>query len=76
MRLRSDQKTVIIQKLQDYYYQEHEKELGIIGAENLYDFFMKNCAPLIYNLAIEDIQGVILQQFESIQEDIEVLKKR
>ncbi|MTT33117.1 DUF2164 family protein [Terrilactibacillus sp. BCM23-1] len=76
MRLRSEQKNAIIEKLQDYYYTEHEKELGIIGAENLYDFFMKNCAPLIYDLAIEDAQGVILQQFESVREDIEVLKKR
>lgn len=76
MNLTTDQKNAIMIKLQDYFYEERSEELGRIGAENLYAFFMKELAPFIYNLAIKDAKRVIDQEWANLSEEIDVLARR
>ncbi|MFC7392803.1 DUF2164 domain-containing protein [Scopulibacillus cellulosilyticus] len=74
--LTQSQKELLINKLQGYFFSERHEELGLIGAENLLDFFLKECAPLVYNTALKDAKHVIDQQFASLEEEIYILEKR
>lgn len=76
LKLTKEQKDMLIDKLQSYYFNLYDKELGLIGAENWLSFFMKECAPVIYNQALKDAKFVVEQQFASIQEELDVLEQR
>lgn len=69
------QKELIISKLQNYFYDERHEELGLIGAENLYAFFIDHIAPLVYNQALRDVRQMLEQQWTSIDEELYVLEK-
>ena len=46
--LSKNEKDLIISKLQSYFYEERQEELGLIGAENLYAFFYeKHCTTCL-----------------------------
>lgn len=76
MELTKRQKDTVIGKIQDYYFDAYHEKLGLIGAENFYSFIMKECAPLIYNLALKDARQVAEQQAASLMEELDVLEKR
>ncbi|WP_100487903.1 DUF2164 domain-containing protein [Sporolactobacillus pectinivorans] len=76
MKISKAQKDGIIEKLQSYYFDTYHEELGLIGAENMYSFFMKECAPVIYNTALKDAKYVVEQQMASLTEELDVLEKR
>lgn len=76
MNLTKAQKQGLLEKLQDYYFDAYHEQLGLIGAENLLAFFIKDCAPLIYNQALKDAKFVVEQQFSSLEEELDVLEKR
>ena len=69
------QKDYIISKLQSYYYEERQEDLGLIGAENLYAFIMKDIAPLVYNQALKDVRQMVERQWASMDEELYVLEK-
>ncbi|GGE39386.1 hypothetical protein GCM10011391_17720 [Pullulanibacillus camelliae] len=73
--LSKEVKEAIIEKLQSYFYSERGEELGLIGAENLYDFFIKEFAPYVYNEALLDARNVAERQMESLNEELYVLEK-
>ena len=73
--LSKNEKDLIISKLQSYFYEERQEELGLIGAENLYAFFIKNIAPHVYNLALKDARHMVEQQWSSLEEELYVLEK-
>ncbi|WKB34684.1 DUF2164 domain-containing protein [Terrilactibacillus sp. S3-3] len=73
MKLTKEEKDILITKLQSYYFNLYNKELGLIGAENWLSFFTEECAPVIYNRALKDAKFVVEQQFASIQEELDVL---
>ncbi|MGV3487904.1 MAG: DUF2164 domain-containing protein [Tuberibacillus sp.] len=69
------QKDFIISKLQSYYYEERQEDLGLIGAENLYAFIIDHIAPLVYNQALNDVRQMLEQQWASLDEELYVLEK-
>lgn len=73
--LNKGQKELIISKLQSYFYEERSEELGLIGAENLYAFFIESIAPHIYNLALKDAWQMMEQQWARVEEELFVLEK-
>lgn len=76
MKLSKVQKDQIIENLQSYYFDTYHEQLGLIGAENIFSFFMKECAPMIYNMALRDAKFVVDRQMSSLQEELDVLEKR
>lgn len=76
LELTKMQKDMLIGKLQDFYFDAYHEQLGLIGAENFYAFIMKECAPLIYNLALRDAKQVTEQQLASLIEELDVLEKQ
>lgn len=75
IKLKKEEKDQLIENLQRYFFEERDEELGTIGSENLIRFFLDECAPLIYNHAIDDVKREWFMHAESIEEAFDVLKK-
>jgi uncharacterized protein (DUF2164 family) len=52
-----------------------ELDMGAFEAEELLDFLLKECGPLIYNQAVMDVQALLKERFESIESDLWALEK-
>lgn len=75
MKFPREHKLLVISHIQHYFLEQRGEELGNLAAENLLDFMLKEIAPYIYNLAIEDARGVAAQRMISLEEDLYALEK-
>lgn len=71
----SSQKNVIVQKIQRYFQEELDQELGQFDAEFLMDFFSKEVGAYYYNQGLHDAQAMIEKQLESIADAIYEIEK-
>lgn len=55
-----------IEDIKKYFYDEREETLGDLQAELILDFFMKNIAPHVYNMAIGDAYGYMNEKVEDL----------
>ena len=68
-------KLEIVTRIQEYFDEELEQEIGTFDAQFLLDFFMREVGPHFYNQAIADIHVVLSQQFENLADLIYDLEK-
>ena len=65
----------IVQKLQDYFSNELDQELGQFEAEFLVDFFSKEMGSHYYNLGLLDARAIFESKIETIDEEIFSIQK-
>ena len=75
LQFSAQQRGVLGQAIKGLMAERFELEMGGFEAEELLDFFIKECGPLIYNQAVLDVQGVLKERFESIESDLWALEK-
>lgn len=71
----AQQRGVLGQSIKGLMAERFDLEMGSFEAEELLDFLIKECGPLIYNQAVMDVQGVLKERFESIESDLWALEK-
>jgi uncharacterized protein (DUF2164 family) len=71
----AQQRGVLGQAIKGLMAERFELDMGAFEAEELLDFFIKTCGPLIYNQAVLDVQAVLKERFESIESDLWALEK-
>ncbi|KAA3614126.1 MAG: DUF2164 domain-containing protein [Calditrichaeota bacterium] len=72
----SDQeKEVIIKKVQTYFTDELDQEIGRFDAEFLLDFFAKELGSFFYNRGLYDAQSILKDKLENINDAIYELEK-
>ncbi len=71
----ADEKEHLVKKIQFYFDQELEQELGQFDAEFLLDFFAEEVGSFFYNRGLYDAQAFIEKKIESITEEIYELEK-
>ncbi|UFT99996.1 DUF2164 domain-containing protein [Radiobacillus kanasensis] len=54
--------------IQTYFLEERGEELGELAAFLVLDFFMKDLAPLIYNIGVRDAHTFLQEKLEDIFE--------
>ena len=69
------EKEIIVRKIQSYFDQELEQELGQFDAEFLLDFFSKEVGAYFYNQGLYDAQAHLEKKMEAISEDIYQLEQ-
>jgi uncharacterized protein (DUF2164 family) len=69
------QKDNMIAEIQRFFYEERNEEIGVIAAENAYEFFKDQLGPHFYNEAIKDARLVIEQKMNMMEEDLFSLEK-
>ena len=73
--LSQQQKTDIVEKLQQYFMRELDTEIGQFDAEFLLDFFSEKVGVYFYNQGLQDAQAALSLQLDNINEAIELLEK-
>ena len=49
-----EQKKQMLGEITQFFKEEHEIELGLIGSERIFDFFQETMCRRIYNKALDD----------------------
>jgi len=62
-------------KLQAWFRDEYEMELGGLDAEMLIDFLARELGPAFYNRALYDAQAVLTRRLDDIGEAILSLER-
>lgn len=70
-----DEKELLARKIQMYFREELDQEIGGFDAQFLLDFFAEEIGPLWYNQGLEDAQAVIGEQMEKVGDVIYELRK-
>jgi len=70
-----EQKNLLTAKLQRYFEQELNQELGEFDAEFLLDFFSEQLGAHFYNQGLRDAQAVLLGKIDDITEAIEEIEQ-
>ncbi|NLK94495.1 MAG: DUF2164 domain-containing protein [Clostridiales bacterium] len=73
--LSSEEKKRLIQEIQTFYYDSRGEEIGVIGSEEVLEFFIENLGNTIYNKALDDAAKWYNGMQESIQADYYSLYK-
>lgn len=75
IKLPREQKLEIVGSIQHYFETELAEKIGQLAAEFLLDFMVKELGPFIYNQAVKDAKGVLVQKMVSLDEDLSALEK-
>ncbi len=68
-------KDKMISEIQRFFYEERGEEIGLIAAENAYDFFKDQLGPYFYNKALRDARELVEQKMNTLEEDLYALEK-
>lgn len=73
--LSNDNKTHLLNKLQQYFEMELDYDLGQFDAEFLVDFISKELGRIYYNQGLYDAQAVLESRIETVVEAISEIEK-
>ena len=65
----------MVNKLQTYFGDELDQEIGQFDAEFLLDFFSKGIGAYYYNKGLQDARAIFESKIESIDEEIYSIEK-
>ncbi|MFE5319657.1 DUF2164 domain-containing protein [Paenibacillus sp. NPDC056579] len=75
IRLPKEHKEQLIERVQQYFYEERSEELGRLAAEQMLDFFISQAGPFIYNQAVADSRQLVTERFAAMEDDLYTLEK-
>lgn len=65
----------IVKRIQQYFADELDQEIGQFAAEFLLAFFAEEIGPAFYNRGLLDAQAVLTAKLENIAEAVDELEK-
>ncbi|MCA1062967.1 DUF2164 domain-containing protein (plasmid) [Cytobacillus spongiae] len=74
-KIPKEQKDTMIERIQTFHYEQTGDEIGDLGAENWFDFFMKEIGPFLYNQGVEDSKSVLMDKMLLLEDDLYALKR-
>ena len=70
-----DEKDILTRRIQLYFREELEQEIGNFDAQFLLDFFVEEIGKYFYNRGLYDAQAILERRLEEITEAIYDLEK-
>ena len=71
----AEQRELMVQKIQTYFEDELDQDLGQFDAEFLLDFFASNIGAHFYTRGLHDARAIFEARIETIDEDIYGIEK-
>ncbi len=71
----SEEKSQIVRKVQMYFEEELEQQLGSFDAEFLIDFFAEEVGAYFYNRGLYDAQALFAQKVDELSDSIYELER-
>jgi uncharacterized protein (DUF2164 family) len=67
IRLEGERRENVVQAVRDFFRQSFDEELSDYRARKLVDFFVKALGAPVYNQAIRDARGFMLEKLEDLE---------
>ncbi|TFE02518.1 DUF2164 domain-containing protein [Jeotgalibacillus sp. R-1-5s-1] len=64
----AEDKKIMVQKIQGYFMDEYEEDIGQLRATLLLDFLLKEIGPAIYNQGVNDSHRFFAEKLEDLFE--------
>ncbi|MEJ1298261.1 MAG: DUF2164 domain-containing protein [Candidatus Sedimenticola sp. (ex Thyasira tokunagai)] len=75
IKFTKDEKDVIIRKIQGYFENELDREIGQFEADFLLDFFSEEVGAYYYNRGLYDAQAILESKMEGFAEAVYEIEK-
>ncbi|MEH6575492.1 MAG: DUF2164 domain-containing protein [Amphritea sp.] len=75
IKFSKEEKARIVEKIQRYFNDELDQEIGQFDADFLLDFFSKEVGSYFYNRGLFDAQAMLEKKLEDVAEGIYELEK-
>jgi uncharacterized protein (DUF2164 family) len=69
------EKDAIVRKIQQYFSDQMDQEIGQFDAGFLLNFFSEEIGPFFYNKGVQDSQAVLQKRIDGVIEAIDSLQK-
>ncbi|HBW38643.1 MAG TPA: DUF2164 domain-containing protein [Desulfosporosinus sp.] len=66
IELKKEVRTVLVETIRRYFWNERNEEINHLGAELLLDFIINEIGPYIYNQGIEDSYTYMNERIEDL----------
>lgn len=66
VRLSDERKAGLLRKLTEMYSRDFDQTLSPFRAEQILAFFVKSLGPSVYNQAIQDARGFMMERLEDL----------
>lgn len=76
LKFEKEERAAIVGKIQRYFVEEMESEIGVIPAEQLLNFFTETIGPFYYNQGLNDAQAVFAKAVDIVGDEIYGLEQR
>jgi uncharacterized protein (DUF2164 family) len=76
IKFEKEERTAIVARIQRYFVDELDSEIGGIPAELLLNFFSEEIGPFYYNQGLADAQAVMARMTDTINDEIYGLEQR
>lgn len=71
----NQEKESMVEKLQNYFENELDQEIGQFDAEFLLDYFSKEIGAYYYNRGLHDARAIFQARIESVDDEIYAIEK-
>ena len=69
IHLTDDQRRQMLKEIESFWLDEFDEQTGLIKQQAIFDFFMEQFAPKIYNRALDDAKAWCKRGLESMEDD-------
>ena len=76
IKFEKEERAAIVARIQPYFVDELDSEIGAIPAELLLNFFTEQIGPFYYNQGLADAQGVFAHALDEVNDSIYGLEQR
>jgi uncharacterized protein (DUF2164 family) len=76
IKFEKEERAAIVSKIQRYFVEELDSEIGSIPAELLLAFFTAEIGPFYYNQGLGDAQAAMARVVDNINDEIYGLEQR
>ena len=67
IRLEGERRDDVVQAVREFFQESFDEELSDYRAQKLLDFFVKTLGAPVYNQAIRDARGFMLEKLEDLE---------
>ncbi|MBN9307153.1 MAG: hypothetical protein BGO82_07460 [Devosia sp. 67-54] len=76
IRFEKEERAAIVSRIQRYFVDELDSEIGVIPAELLLNFFSEEIGAFYYNQGLADAQAAMARMVDTINDEIYGLEQR
>lgn len=73
--LKEEVKKKVMEEIHYFFKEEYNLDLGYIGQEDVYNFFMETLGSYVYNEALDNAKKFYSRQWENTESDFYALYK-